>query len=382
VEHIRAVYHVASTAADVARLARAIAVEQTVEVPEELIDERIGREIVGRVASISDLGAGRFAVALDYPGGLVGGLPELLNLVYGNVSIMDQVKLAALELPPRVLGLFRGPNYGVAGLRELLGVSGRPLLATVLKPRGASDDRLRAIAHDFALAGGDLVKDDNNLFDESLAAFERRVALCQEAVAQANVRTGRNCLYLAHLGVPMGRLGPCVEAAVRLGVRGILVPPLILGLDVVRDLAERHGLLVMAHPAFSGTFLQDRGHGIAPDVLMGTIFRLAGVDITVFTNHGGRFTYTPQECAAVAEGCRRPLGAIAPAWPAPAGGMGFDRLADMTAQYGADSVLLVGGALLARPEGVAKAAEAYLARLRELFPERLVEPKRDQSPGA
>jgi ribulose-bisphosphate carboxylase large chain len=378
---ITAVYHAVTSAGDAARLARAIAVEQTVEVPESLIDARIDKEIVGRVVSVDPLEGGRFAIRIDYNPQLVNGLPELLNLAYGNVSMMESVRLAGLTLPPEVLARFRGPNFGIEGVRALLGVQGRPLLATVLKPRGSPDERFRAIAEEFALAGGDIVKDDNNLIDESFATFQRRVALCQEAVTRASARTGRPCLYLANISVPLGRLERYLDGAQRLGVRGVLIPPLLMGLDVVRDLAQRRGLLVMGHPAFTGAFFHDRRHGIEPGVLFGTIYRLAGVDITIFVNHGGRFRYSPAECASIAAAVRAPLGNIRAGLPAPAGGMSLERLDDMAREYGADTVLVVGGALLSGAGGVGKTTEAYLARLRAGFPERL-EPPREFASGA
>jgi ribulose-bisphosphate carboxylase large chain len=377
---ITAVYHAACGTGEAQALARSIAVEQTVEVPESLIDARIDREIVGRVVAVDPLPDGRFALRLDFNPELVNGLPALLSLVYGNVSMMQGVRLAELHLPPGVLARFRGPSHGIEGIRELLGVHGRPLLATVLKPRGSPDDRFRAIAEEFALAGGDVVKDDNNLIDESFATFQRRVALCQEAVTRANERTGRHCLYLANICVPLGRLERYVDGALRLGVRGVLIPPLLMGLDVVRDLADRRGLVVMGHPSFTGAFFEDRRHGIDPGVLLGTIYRLAGIDIAIFVNHGGRFRYRPEECLRVAAAARAPLGAIRPAFPAPAGGMGFERLDDMVREYGPDTMLVVGGALLGGGKGVGPTTEAYLARLKALHPERLEPPRRDAAP--
>jgi ribulose-bisphosphate carboxylase large chain len=365
---IRAVYHAVSKEPE--KLARAIAIEQTVEVPESLIDARTDREFVGKVRGVDRLPDGRFALRIDYGADLVHGLPDLLSLVYGNVSMMEGVRLAELSLPPEVLARFKGPNFGGAGVRELLGVHGRPLLCTVLKPRGTSDAQFARIAGEFALAGGDLVKEDNNLLDALPETSERRIALCAEAVRRANEKTGRNCLYLANACIPVSRLDRHVEAALRLGASGILVPPLLLGLDVVRDLADRHRLVVMAHPAFTGTFFEDRRHGIEPGVLMGTILRLAGVDITIFVNHGGRFNYRPAECMSVAAALRAPLGNIRPALPAPAGGMTLERVDEMAREYGAESVLVFGGALLGGSGGVGKATEAFLGKLNALFPGR------------
>jgi len=364
---IKTVYHAVTKAPE--KLARAIAVEQTVEVPEGLIDERIEREFVGKVRGVDRLPDGRFALAIDYPKDLVHGLPDLLGVVYGNVSMMEGVRLAGLTLPPEVLARFRGPNFGVAGVRDLVGAHGRPLLCTVLKPRGAQDEHFARVAEEFALAGGDLVKEDNNLVDSTPEASEKRMALCVEAVARANAKTGRNCLYFANACLPIGRLERHVEAALRVGAAGILIAPALVGVDVVRDLAERHKLAVMAHPALSGTFFEDRRHGIEPGIMLGTIFRLAGVDITIFVNHGGRFNYRKEECESIARALRAPLGKIRPALAAPAGGMTIERVDEMASEYGADTVLVLGGALLMGPGGVGKATEECLAKLRSAFPE-------------
>ena len=193
-------YEVQCSEADAADIARHIAVEQTVEVPDALIDATIESEIVGEVAGIEPIDATTQAITIAYAPELAhGSLPQLLNLVYGNVSLLHGARLADLELPPAVLDRFPGPNYGIAGLREKLGVPRRPLLSTALKPRGLPVAELAKIAGDFARAGGDLVKDDHNIVDDDLAAFRARVAQCQAAVDEANAATGGRCLYVANL---------------------------------------------------------------------------------------------------------------------------------------------------------------------------------------
>ena len=98
-------------------------------------------------------------------------------------------------------------------------------------------------------------------------------------------------------------------------------------------------------------------------ILMGTILRLIGADITIYVNHGGRFNYRREECLSMAEKLRAPLGAIRTAFPAPAGGMSLDRVDEMAKEYGRDTVLVFGGAMLGGPGGVGKAVETCLARL-------------------
>lgn len=371
---ITAVYHLSCPADEVERAARDIAIEQTVEVPEALVDEAI----IGRVATIQPEGDG-FLVRMEYLPELADGqLPQLLNLVYGNISMHDFIRLVDLELPDAFLARLHGPTYGVAGLRALLGVYDRPLLCTALKPRGLPVAELADIAREFALGGGDLVKDDHNLVDPT---FMERVARCQAAVEEANAKTGRQCLYLPFVCAPADRLERYVEYAVRHGVRGILVPPLIVGLDTVRWLADQYGLLMMSHPTFSGTFLQNPRHGIEPGLLLGTLFRLAGVDVSVFVNAGGRFRYTPEECSSIAARMHEPLGELAPGFPAPAGGMTYERIPDMVQQFGIDSVLLIGGALLTHGGDLRESTAKYLDAVRAHCAERL-EPPRLEHPSA
>jgi len=339
--------------ADVARVAEWICLEQTVEVPEALVDVRMRREIVGRVEAV----AGDRA-RVSYDAALAAGqLPQLVALLAGNVSLIEGVRLVDVALPEGALEGVRGPAYGVAALRARLGAFGRPLLGGVIKPRGLPVERLARTAGDFALGGGDLVKDDNNLVDAARADFADRVTRCAAAVAEANAKTGGRCLYLANLLAPVEELEPRVEIALAAGAAGVLVAPALLGLDLVRHLAARHPMVVMAHPACAGSLVQ---RGIAHGVFFGTLFRLTGVDVSVFVNHHGRFAWPPEACADVAAKCRAPLGGIAPCWPAPAGGMTLDRIAGMKREYGDDTVLVVGGDLLSRGD-VRAATETFRA---------------------
>ena len=156
---IHAVYRVQGGAEYTERLARAIAWEQTVELPEgQVTDPAIRDGVVGRVEGIvpDPDQAGARRVHLAFPAALASGqIGQLFNLLYGNVSMYRGVRLVNAELPAAVLRAFAGPRYGAEGVRRLTGVYGRPLLATAVKPRGAPIERLVGIVRDFALGGGE-----------------------------------------------------------------------------------------------------------------------------------------------------------------------------------------------------------------------------------
>jgi ribulose-bisphosphate carboxylase large chain len=358
-ERLIAVYEVPGPSAEAEKTARAIAFEETVEVPFEFpLPSRIREEIVGRVGALSSVDGGRFRVEIDFPAALAGGrIGALLNLVFGNASIWPGVRLVDLRFPDSFLASFSGPNFGVAGLRSLLGVHGRPLLATALKPMGSTEVELAEMAAAFARGGGDIVKDDQNVVDASFSAFQSRVSRIAEAVSR------HNCLYFPHLSGPQEELEARLRFVLGLGLKGVLICPAIVGLDAMRSLADRRKAVFMAHPAYSGAFYAERSHGIEHSLYLGTMMRLAGADITVFPNAGGRFAFTPDECRAIAERGRIPLGGLAPIFPAPGGGMNLDNTAAMAKDFGTDAIWLVGGRLLMHPGGPAAGARAFREKM-------------------
>lgn len=376
---VRAVYRLRARPEEVERLAQRIAYEQTVELlPEMVRDESLRESHVARVEAVEpDPASGEHFIArLAYPPHLASTqLSQLLNLLYGNISILPDIRLVDLDLPDSLLAHFAGPTYGGEGVRDLLGVDDRPLLSTALKPRGLSVAELAAMAGAFARGGGDIVKDDQNLVDADFDAFRARVTACFEAVERVNEQTGRRCLYFPHLCARAEELERRAEFLGELGVPGVLACPMLLGLDTARALTRRHGFVYMAHPALTGSYTGSFDQGMDHGVLLGTLFRLGGADISIFPNFGGRFSFTRDQCRAIRRRLRGRLGRLRPALPAPAGGMRFENLADMCADYGENAVFLIGGSLLGHSDDVERSTRVFMDEIRSHFKERLSAPR-------
>ncbi|HEY5701223.1 MAG TPA: RuBisCO large subunit C-terminal-like domain-containing protein [Gammaproteobacteria bacterium] len=359
-----------------AMLARNIAYEQTVELPEAQVSEDIRERVVGRVEDVcpDPSVAGTSLAVISYDASLAGPhLSQLLNLIFGNASIFPGVRLLSLSLPDSVTETLNGPRFGVDGVRALTGVWNRPLLATALKPRGASHAQLAALAHGFAMGGGDIVKDDQNLADD-FETFKLRMEACRSAVNEANDKTGRRTLYFPHLAAPASELERYLDFIALSEIKGVLVCPMILGLETTRWISEQYPLVVMAHPALTGSYTNSETQGIEHGLLLGTLFRLAGADLSIFPNVGGRFSFSRAECLAICEGLRAPLGSLATAWPAPGGGMTLDAMENMCADYGADTVFLVGGALHGQSNDIAAGTRLFSNAIGAYFEESLTAP--------
>lgn len=338
--------HVASRE-EAGALARRIAMEQTVELPESAVPSRLANLVPGRVLSLEPSPGRGFAACIEYPAWLVeGGLAQLLNLLFGNISLLDGVVVQDVDWPPSLIHPDAGPRYGMAGLRRMAGVTvRRPLLASALKPVGLAPGELAHLAGELARGGVDLVKDDHGLADQGSAPPEERIPRCQEAVERANAATGGHTVYLPNVTGPPERLWRSVELARSAGCPGVLVAPMLVGLDLAADLARSSGLAVLAHPSLAGALLRPR-HGIAPSLLLGRLFRLAGADGVIFPAPGGRFPLFDQEtCADVAAALRAGWGNLRPAAPVLAGGIEAERVPAMLGAWGPDTVFLVGGSL-------------------------------------
>jgi ribulose-bisphosphate carboxylase large chain len=296
-------------------------------------------------------------VTLSYDTSLVAReLPQLLNLLFGNVSLKSGIRVASVDWPAALLRELGGPRFGVAGVRELCGVSERrPLLCAALKPVGSTAKQLARRAYDLAVGGMDLIKDDHGLTDQLAAPFAERVLRCREAVAMADRRTGRHTLYAPNVTGPADAVEQRAELAREAGCRIVLICPLLVGVDRLREIGRRYDLAVLAHPALAGAFFRP-DHGIAPEVLLGQIFRIAGGDGVIFPYAGGRFPLSRETCGAIHRRLREPLGSVRPSFPVPAGGIALERARQWVERLGPDTVLLVGGSLYARGDLVGAAA--------------------------
>ncbi len=371
-----ATYRLRSDAGSIGERARALAVEQSIEMPLDAVrDARVRAEVVGEVRSIEPATAqpGCFDVTLALAAETVGDEPgQLLNMLFGNCSLQPDVELLDLELPEPMLRNLPGPRFGVAGWRAALGAgaAARALSCSALKPQGLPADALAALAYALARAGIDVVKDDHGLADQPAAPFAQRVPAVQRAIERANREkaagdgplAGHRSVYAPSLSGGPKRLAAQLRIVRDEGVGAALVCPMVIGIPGFVELVRAEaGVPLLAHPALAG-------HArIGEPLLLGKLFRLFGADATIFPNWGGRFSYPREVCLAIADSAREPLGKHLPILPVPAGGMSVARVPEMLDDFGPDTMLLIGGNLLAAGDAMPARATEFAARVAHAF---------------
>lgn len=351
-ERFQVIYHISGAAAVALEKAQTICLEQTVEVGQELVPNGFIKEhIVGRLEQFSPVTSNCYAATISYADETAAWeLTQLLNVIFGNTSIKPEIRVQRLILSEQLLAQFSGPRFGIAGLRQLIGVAEKPLLCTALKPMGKSVIELSGLAYQFALGGVDIIKDDHGLTNQPFCPFTERVKACSEAIHRANLQTGKHCLYVPNITAPCHQLRERAIYAREMGAGALLIAPGLTGFDSLRALAadDAIGLPLISHPAFLGTMVTHPANGLAHGVLFGQLQRLIGADAVIYPNYGGRFGFTREECQSIAASCREPMGHYLPIFPMPGGGMSLEKIPDLLNEYGNEVVLLVGGALYTR----------------------------------
>lgn len=356
-ERFTVTYHVRSTAADIDARAQTIAVEQSVEMPLAAItSEAVLNDIVGEVQGIDDLGDGAFSVRIGLAVDTVGqDSGQLLNMAFGNTSLHDDVVLRDIDFPPSLLGVFPGPRLGIAALRARLKLRHRALTGSALKPQGLSPQALATLAEHMARGGLDFIKDDHGLANQSYSQFEQRVRACAEGVQNGARVTGHPTRYIPSVTGNLDQMRAQVRGLRKFGVDCLMIAPMICGFPAMQALvAEFPDMAVFAHPSMGGAAR------IAPELLIGKLFRLMGADAVIFPNYGGRFGYSQDTCRALADNARFTGDGRGAALPVPAGGMTVDRAKEIVEFYGSDTMLLIGGNLLMAKERITEETEHFV----------------------
>ena len=349
-------YHIRGDAEEVQRRAEHICIEQTIEFPAHLIgDDDIRRHIMGQIVAITPVNENLWEAQISYCHEITGfTLNQTINVIFGNISLQPGVLVHRLLLPDSFTAHFRGPRFGQAGLRALCQEPHGPLFCSALKPVGLSSQQLADQAYEFARGGFHLIKDDHGISDQQFSPFRERVPMCVEAVERANRETGLHCKYVPTLNSPADRISEDALWAKGQGVGGLLLLPGIAGFDAMRCLADddRLALPVLAHPALLGGFTASPNSGLSHFVLFGQLMRLAGADMSIHVNFGGRFAFNREACLSIVAGTACRMGAIKTIFPAPGGGMNVRNIPEMVHTYGADVVFLIGGAMHLEGAGI------------------------------
>lgn len=244
-------------------------------------------KLAAKVFSIEKLD-GSGLVEIAYPLELFdidAGISHLLSMVAGNLfglGAISGVKLLDLWLPKSYVEEFKGPKFGIGGVRSIVGTAGnpRPHLGTIIKPKVGLDPwETGEVAYEAAIGGVDFIKDDETLTSQSFNPIDERVSRVMEALDRVKEETGRTVLYAVDVTADLDKIWDNIETALEHGANAIMVDFLCIGLPLLRKIAEDPSVKVPlhVHRAMHAAMTRNPEHGIHM-VVLAKLVRLAGGD--------------------------------------------------------------------------------------------------------
>ncbi len=240
------------------------------------------KKIAARVYSIER--GGWIKIAYPIENFEPGSIPQLLSSIAGNVFAMRAVRalrLQDVQFPREYVKHFKGPRLGLRGVKRLFKVK-RPILITVPKPKiGMTWKEHARTGYAAWLGGVDLLKDDENLTNQSFNKFRLRVREAFKLRDRAERETGEKKSYLVNITAPTAKE---LEKRARLvaehdGEYAMLdiITAGWMATQTLRELADDYKLAIHAHRAMHAAFTRPKRHGMSM-IMVAKLARLAGVD--------------------------------------------------------------------------------------------------------
>lgn len=300
-------------------------------------------------AKVFDIQGNRVRIA--YPVGLFecNNVPQILSSVAGNIFGMkaaENLRLNNIELPGKIIRSFKGPRFGVAGVRRLLGVKNRPLVGTIVKPKlGLRTADHAGVAYQAWIGGCDVVKDDENLSGQSFNPFRKRVVQTLKARDRAEKETGEKKVYMPNVTAETGEMMRRAEFVKEQGGRYIMVDVVTVGFSALQTLRDADlGLVMHAHRAMHGAFTKNPRHGISMAVIA-KLVRLIGLDQLHIGTVVGKMFETKEEVLANIAALTQPMGGLKPVFPVCSGGLHPALVPALIRIVGKDIIIQAGGGI-------------------------------------
>jgi len=265
-----------------------------------------------------------FKATIWYPYGNFGKkIPNLLTAVCGegvfHAPDICAVRLLDIEFPESFLADFQGPQFGVEGLRELLGVQDRPILLGVIKPNvGLSPEPFAELGYQAWLGGLDIAKDDEQLGDVEWSTVEERSRRMGAYRKKAQEITGEKKMYLANITDEVDRLLELHDIAVKNGANAVMVNGMTTGFSAIRMLRKHAQVPLVSHFDFMAPYIQLPWFGVK-DKVFTKLQRMAGYDVLIYPGLDSRLKVTEEDVITNAKVCLGELGGMRKMLPVPAG---------------------------------------------------------------
>ncbi|MDI6807341.1 MAG: ribulose-bisphosphate carboxylase large subunit, partial [Candidatus Aenigmarchaeota archaeon] len=298
-----------------------------------------------------------------------GNMPQILSSIAGNIFGMKAVKNLRLEdvsWPHGMIRSFKGPQFGIEGIRKILSVWDRPLTATVPKPKvGLSTEEYCDTAYKIWKSGIDFVKNDENLTSQNFIKFYGTTEKMLKIRDKVERETGEKKLYLANVSSETKEMIKRARFVRECGGEIVMVDILTVGwagVQSLREECEDLGLAIYSHRAFHASFSRNPKHGMSM-LCVANIARLIGTD-AIHIGGMGKLVSPKDEIFILKKNLEERIveetnsllakdwNRIKPVFPISSGGLHPGIIPRLIKLLGKDIILQVGGGVIGHKMGI------------------------------
>ncbi|TAJ45734.1 RuBisCO large subunit C-terminal-like domain-containing protein [Methanofollis fontis] len=321
------------------------------------------RRLDGEVLSLEASGKG-FVTRVRYPAEIfeAGNIPQYLSVVAGNLfglARLEAVRLIDVDFPESLVP-FRGPKFGMEGVRRLIGTTERPHVGTIIKPKvGLNPKDTAGVAYHAAVGGVDLIKDDETLTDQTFCRLDERLSAVMERLDEAKEQTGRQVLYAVNISARADEIVERAEHAIDLGANMVMIDVITCGFTALQALAEAQSVRVPihVHRTMHAAITRNPEHGIAMRPIA-RIVRMLGGDQLHTGTVSGKMSHDVDELRGDNAALTEPYFGLKPTFPVASGGLHPGKVAAELTNLGTNIVLQAGGGIHGHPDGTEAGARA------------------------
>ena len=301
---------------------------------------------------------------IAYPQALFekGNIVQILSSLGGNIYGMKDVRNLRwfdVEMPETFCNTFKGPAFGIKGVRKHFKVKHRPLLGTIVKPKvGLTAKQHAKVAYNAWLGGCDIVKDDENLADMGFNRFERRVKETLKMKERAERLTGEVKAYMPNISAPADEMLKRAKLVKELGGSYIMIDIIACGFSALQYIRNQDlGMIIHAHRAGHATFTRNPKHGISM-LVVAKLARLAGVDQLHIGTAVGKMHGSKEEVLPIHKALSEKMGKLKSVVSVCSGGLHPGHVPALLKIFGNNIIIQAGGGIHGHKLGTIAGARA------------------------
>ena len=304
-------------------------------------------------------------------------ISQILSAIAGNIygmRVLENLRLLDISFPKDIVEVYKGPKFGIKGIRKLIKVEKRPLLGTIVKPKvGLNEDEHAKVCGDAWSGGLDIVKDDENLTSMTFNKFEKRISETLKVRDKIENETGERKIYMPNITAKLSTMKKRADYVIENGGEYVMVDIITIGfsaLQEIRDYLEDKNLVIHAHRAMHAAFTRNKKHGMTM-LALAKLMRLIGMDQLHTGTVVGKMEGPKQEVRdinkviteAIIKGnditmLDQDWGKIKPILPVASGGLSPLHAPELIEILGKDVIFQFGGGCHGHPNGTEAGAKA------------------------